>query len=300
MSNTLSFTFDDGPDETWTPQILRELYRCHIVATFFTVGERVLAQPDLVREVLVAGHDIQLHCHHHIRHTDLTETELRHDCEAGLAALESAGVRPRLWRTPWGVCTDATHRVAERFGLRLVRWSIDTHDWRGDEPRAMLDDARPQLADGGAVLMHDALGPGASRAGCQNTVALLPALAAAARAHSLRLAPMGTRAHASAPATRELTTGVSALEHTVAELAHPGDDHPLLDPAVLAVECRVALYECSLLISGQAARVCGSRALIGASTLDRARRDLDLFLLQHRLDPKIAQLGAEMFDPEHP
>jgi alkylation response protein AidB-like acyl-CoA dehydrogenase len=88
------------------------------------------------------------------------------------------------------------------------------------------------------------------------------------------------------------------LEHTTTALAQPEDNHPLLDPAVLALECRVALYECALLISGVAARVCGSRALIGASTLDRARRDLDLFLLQHRLDPKITKLGAEMLDTE--
>jgi alkylation response protein AidB-like acyl-CoA dehydrogenase len=89
------------------------------------------------------------------------------------------------------------------------------------------------------------------------------------------------------------------LEHTTAELDQPDDDQPD-HRAVLAVECRVALYECALLISAQAARVCGSRALIGASTLDRARRDLDLFLLQHRLDPKITKLGAEMLDAEQP
>ncbi|HEY3829914.1 MAG TPA: hypothetical protein VGL57_12015 [Solirubrobacteraceae bacterium] len=86
------------------------------------------------------------------------------------------------------------------------------------------------------------------------------------------------------------------LQHTTTELDQLGDPRPGIDPAVLAVECRVALYECALLISGQAARVCGSRALIGASTLDRARRDLDLFLLQHRLDPKITKLGAEILD----
>jgi alkylation response protein AidB-like acyl-CoA dehydrogenase len=90
------------------------------------------------------------------------------------------------------------------------------------------------------------------------------------------------------------------LEHTTSALAQHEDTGPLLDPAALALECRIALYECALLISGQAARVCGSRALIGASTLDRARRDLDLFLLQHRLDPKITKLGAEMLDTEQP
>ncbi len=68
------------------------------------------------------------------------------------------------------------------------------------------------------------------------------------------------------------------------------------DPAALALECRVALYENALLIAEQAARVCGSRALVGASALDRARRDLDLFLLQHRLDPKVARLGADLLD----
>lgn len=90
------------------------------------------------------------------------------------------------------------------------------------------------------------------------------------------------------------------LEHTTTELCEPYDRCPAVDPAVLAVECRVALYECARLISAQAARVCGSRALIGASTLDRARRDLDLFLLQHRLDPKITKLGAEMLNKEQP
>jgi alkylation response protein AidB-like acyl-CoA dehydrogenase len=62
----------------------------------------------------------------------------------------------------------------------------------------------------------------------------------------------------------------------------------------LAAECRLALSDASRLIAADAARVCGSRALIGGSDLDRARRDLDLFLLQHRLDPKLVELGAEL------
>lgn len=206
----MSFTFDDGPDPIWTPLVLEQLQRCHAAATFFVVGERVLEQPGVVRSVLAAGHDVQLHCHQHLRHTELTEAELQHDSESALAALESVGVRPRLWRAPWGVCTDATHRVAGRLGLQLVRWSIDTHDWRGDEPQAMLDHARTRLADGGAVLMHDALGPGARRAGCQNTIALLPALAAAARAHSLLLAPMSHRTHDRLAFAGQSTAGVAA------------------------------------------------------------------------------------------
>lgn len=86
------------------------------------------------------------------------------------------------------------------------------------------------------------------------------------------------------------------LEYTTSVLEQPREIQSAIDPAALAVECRVALYESALLISSQAARLCGARALIGASTLDRARRDLELFVLQHRLDPKIIKLGAEMLD----
>jgi peptidoglycan/xylan/chitin deacetylase (PgdA/CDA1 family) len=187
---TLSLTFDDGPDSTWTPLILEQLRRCHAAATFFVVGERVLARPDLARQAHAEGHDVQLHCHRHIRHSELTEAELQRDSETALAALESAGVRPWLWRAPWGVVTDATRRVAAQLDLELAHWSIDTHDWRGDEPQLMLGRARLKLAGGGAVLMHDALGPGATRSGCENTLALVPALTAAARADGLVLAPM--------------------------------------------------------------------------------------------------------------
>jgi peptidoglycan/xylan/chitin deacetylase (PgdA/CDA1 family) len=195
MPRTLSFTFDDGPDEIWTPLVLEQLARCEVTATFFMVGERALAHPALARTVLAAGHDIQLHCHRHVRHTELTEAELQLDAETALATLENVGARPQFWRAPWGVCTDASVRVADQLGLRLVRWSIDTHDWRGEEPQTMLTHACSQFPDGGSVLMHDALGPGARRVGCQNTVALLPALATAARAHSLSLGPMRHAQH---------------------------------------------------------------------------------------------------------
>lgn len=210
VPRALSLTFDDGPDPTWTLLILEQLQRCHVAATFFMIGERVLVEPGLARKVLAAGHDIQLHCHRHVRHTELTEAELQDDSESALAALESVGVHPRLWRTPWGVCTEASHRVAERLGLQIVRWSIDTHDWRGDEPQAMLEHARSRLAGGGAALMHDALGPGARRTGCQNTLALLPQLAALARAHGLLLAPMGYRADDRPSATTQHTSGAPA------------------------------------------------------------------------------------------
>jgi hypothetical protein len=60
----------------------------------------------------------------------------------------------------------------------------------------------------------------------------------------------------------------------------------------LAAQCRIAIARAAAQVSAEAARACGSRALVGGGTLDRARRDLDLFVLQHRLDPALTELGA--------
>jgi peptidoglycan-N-acetylglucosamine deacetylase len=191
VEGVCTFTFDDGPDPIRTPRVLAELDRCGVQATFFVVGERVADDPGPARAALQAGHGVELHCHRHVRHTEMSEVELEADTTAALAEFERAGLgRPRHWRTPWGVRTAATERVAARHGLRLIDWTIDTHDWRGDGTAAMLETATALLGDGAIVLMHDALGPGALRAGVEETIGLIAPLAALARDRGLRLAAL--------------------------------------------------------------------------------------------------------------
>ncbi len=98
------------------------------------------------------------------------------------------------------------------------------------------------------------------------------------------------------------------LEHALARLGDlnreddllgGGEEDPRESASTLAAECRVALADAARVIAAEAARACGSRALVGNGPLDRARRDLDLFLLQHRLDPKLVELGARTLRADH-
>jgi peptidoglycan/xylan/chitin deacetylase (PgdA/CDA1 family) len=205
---TLTLTFDDGPDEHWTPRVLEELERLGAHACFFMTGERLCAAPWIARKVAGAGHEIGLHCDQHIRHTEMDESEIEADTVAALAAFAEVGLFPTRWRTPWGICTPATVRVAERHGLELVHWSIDTHDWRGDSPRDMLGAAAERLQDGAIVLMHDGLGPGSLRAGCENTLALLAPLCSLAAERGLSAAPPTTLS--TLPVAVALVPGMSA------------------------------------------------------------------------------------------
>jgi peptidoglycan/xylan/chitin deacetylase (PgdA/CDA1 family) len=181
----LCLTFDDGPDETWTPRILEALRRLEATATFFLIAERVPELPWIVRLIAEGGHEVALHCNEHIRHTDLGEEEIEADTRIALATLADVGLHPARWRTPWGICTPATIAVSERHELELVHWSIDTHDWRGDSTSAMIESVEAGIEDGAIVLMHDGIGPGARRAGCENTLELLGPLCGLARSRGL-------------------------------------------------------------------------------------------------------------------
>lgn len=176
MAQPIELTFDDGPDGRTTPAVLSALARAEVRATFFMVGERVRADPRLAAAVLAAGHQVELHCDRHVRHTAMSEAEIERDARDGLAALRGVGAAPRRWRTPWGVRTENSEAVASKLGLGLVGWDHDSHDWRGDGPREMFAAIAPGLAAGGSVLMHDGLGPGSRRASSANTVALVAAI----------------------------------------------------------------------------------------------------------------------------
>jgi peptidoglycan/xylan/chitin deacetylase (PgdA/CDA1 family) len=186
----LSLTFDDGPDPTWTPRVLDALERAGARATFFVIAPRAVAHDDLVAATLAGGHRVELHCGRHLRHTAATREEVAHDLREAIGALARLGVRPALWRTPWGVRAPWSAALAAAHGLRLCRWSADTRDWRGDPARLMLARVAPWVGPGASILMHDGLGPGARRSGCAETVALVEPLVALGRRRGLEPLPM--------------------------------------------------------------------------------------------------------------
>jgi peptidoglycan-N-acetylglucosamine deacetylase len=183
--STLALTFDDGPDPRWTPAILDALRAAGARATFFVLGERARRHPDVVRRTAGEGHAVAVHADRHRRHTDLTAEEGAADLDRALDTLAGLGMEPRHWRTPWGVEAGWTRHLAADRGLDVVGWTADTHDWRGDLAETMLAAIRADLGDGAIVLAHDGLGPGALRDGCEETVALVGPLVAAARERGL-------------------------------------------------------------------------------------------------------------------
>ncbi|WP_354701571.1 Peptidoglycan-N-acetylglucosamine deacetylase [Paraconexibacter sp. AEG42_29] len=176
----VALTFDDGPDPRWTPAVLDALADAGAHATFFLMAPRAARHPELVRRIRDGGHAIGLHCERHVRHSELTAAALEEDTRVALGRFADVGEHPVLWRTPWGIVAEHTPAVARRHDLCLVHWTADTEDWAGHDPDAMLGRVAPDIQPGAVVLAHDGLGPGSTRDGCANTVALIAPLVALA------------------------------------------------------------------------------------------------------------------------
>jgi peptidoglycan/xylan/chitin deacetylase (PgdA/CDA1 family) len=188
----VALTFDDGPDPRWTPLVLDALALAHARATFFVVAPRAERHPSLLVRMRDEGHDVALHCTRHVRHDAMTPEEIDTDVRSGLPAL---GRSVSHWRTPWGIVTPATEDVARKHRLGLVGWTADTEDWRGGRPGEMLDRVEGRILPGAIVLMHDGVGPGATRAGCAGTVDLVWLLVSLARSRCLEPGPLDDLPH---------------------------------------------------------------------------------------------------------
>ena len=174
----LALTYDDGPEPPWTGRVLDVLADYEAKATFFVMARLAVEHRDPIERMVAAGHEVGFHCLEHTRHSAMTEGEVSADAGAGLELLASIGIEPSVWRTPWGVVTDASLDVARDYDLALCGWTFDSHDWRGDSRTEMAAALEREggLRDGTIALMHDGLGPGARRDGCEETVRLTSTL----------------------------------------------------------------------------------------------------------------------------
>jgi len=192
----IALTFDDGPSPASTREVLAQLARFDARATFFVLGEKVRAAPEVLREIAHAGHAIGIHGDWHdrlfsLRHPKRMVADIER-AQAAVAAL--TGKRPTLFRPPIGHVSPRTAAAARRLGLTLVGWSVRGRDGlAGATTEAVQRRVVAGLRPGAIILLHDAA-EGGQRAPAG--VAALPAILEEAARRGLRcvsIPPFGVR-----------------------------------------------------------------------------------------------------------
>ena len=153
----IALTFDDGPNEPYTSQILDILRAYNIKATFFLIGKNVESYPEIVKRMAKEGHSIGNHTY---SHPDLA-LKLKFQIEEQIKSAEeaifrAAGIRPYLFRPPYGLDNPWVFTEAEKMGYVIIKWSVSGGNGGRDISfDKILERVLKGVENGSIILLHD-------------------------------------------------------------------------------------------------------------------------------------------------
>ena len=155
-SKQLALTYDDGPNDPHTLRLLEVLARHGVHGTFFLIGKYVQQRPDIVREVVKAGHVIGNHTFTHPLLTFKSPNELRLQLENCDRALSDAiGEHSNLFRPPFGGRRPAVLGIARQLGLNPIMWNVTGYDWNAPSAEHIERKVTSGVRGGDVILLHD-------------------------------------------------------------------------------------------------------------------------------------------------
>jgi peptidoglycan/xylan/chitin deacetylase (PgdA/CDA1 family) len=163
LKGMVTFTFDDGPSPTTTPDVLDALEKYNVPATFFIVSRRIVGKlGEKSREVLArqvkAGFTIASHSYSHpnLRGSNAAKLSLEIDDAIRILAKES-GKQIALFRAPFGALDNTSRGWLKKRGLTEAFWSVDTLDWQATDVQKLRKKTINMILkqEGGVVLLHD-------------------------------------------------------------------------------------------------------------------------------------------------
>lgn len=174
----VALTFDDGPSPVWTPQILDELKKANVKATFFMLGNHVEKYPQVARRAAQEGHEIENHTYdHHVLlyyKTEEIEKEIR---DAEKAIKNTTGRTTRYFRPPKAWLMEKEKKKIGEMGYKIVLWSLNSKDWVTFDDKYMVKYILRRVQPGDIILFHDSGGAFATEGGNrEETVKTIPRL----------------------------------------------------------------------------------------------------------------------------
>jgi len=193
---SIYLTFDDGPNEIYTPKILDILDEFGVKATFFVVGKNAERCPQIVKRIHRKGHDIGNHTYSHPG-SPLLKARKRRFIKKEIVKTDRVienitGERPVLFRPPlafWDISSGFLKCQTKESGHLYIGWSLSTMDWLGNQFVIKKKYLQQPKNDGDIVLLHD----GSENALVKRrwaTVKMLPEIIRDCRDNSLQPLPL--------------------------------------------------------------------------------------------------------------
>lgn len=152
----LSISFDAAWGTSRTMQILDILDQYGVKTTFFLVGFWAEKNPELVKELVLRGHEIGNHSATHPHMSQLTAAQIREELRKCSDLVASITGKPTaLFRPPYGEYDDEVIRTAREEGYACIQWNVDSLDWKNKGAQDMISRCTKSVHGGDIVLFHN-------------------------------------------------------------------------------------------------------------------------------------------------
>ncbi len=157
-NKTVALTFDDGPNPTYTPIVLKLLKEYNATATFFCIGKQIEKYPELFQQIVAAGHTIGNHSFSHKTTIGFNGTKcwIREIESTDSIINKLLHKKPKLFRPPYGVTTPHLAKAIALTNHTVVGWNVrpfDTSVIRVKHP--VLKHIQRKVQSGAIILLHD-------------------------------------------------------------------------------------------------------------------------------------------------
>lgn len=155
MQKTIFLTYDDGPNEPYTSELLKILSENNVKVTFFVCGKNIEKFPQSIKHEAENGHAIGIHTFTHSKFKVLLG-RLTDEIKNTSSLIEKySGIRPTLYRSPWGVTMPWIKSKLKNMGLRTFHWDIAAYDWWQPSADYIAKSILKQAFPGAIILLHD-------------------------------------------------------------------------------------------------------------------------------------------------
>lgn len=153
--NCRTFASPWGNEDTQT--LINILEKYHVKTTFFVVGDWAEKYPESVKALHDAGHEVMSHSNHHDHFNTLSAQEIIDDLNACNDKIEAVtGVRPTLFRPPYGEYDDHVISTVRGMGIQPIQWDVDSLDWKDYDAATITQRVTEKVGPGSIVLFHNA------------------------------------------------------------------------------------------------------------------------------------------------
>lgn len=152
----IALTFDDGPDEPYTQQILKVLDKHNVKATFYVLGGNAKAYPNLIKEIMSQGHDLGSHTMYHDKMKNKSVEAITKDLKSVNNILKNYGYEKEItFRAPFGITSPNLKTALQNLNQRMVLFTFLAQDWTKISADQIYNNVMKEIKPGLIITLHD-------------------------------------------------------------------------------------------------------------------------------------------------